>query len=62
MNNQCPECRAGLEHCHGTVILHACFGPECTEPDCTEPELAHVFRLDCDAIGCTCAATTALAI
>jgi hypothetical protein len=62
MPNPCHECRDGLEHCHGTVILHARFGAECTEPDCTEPELAHTFRLDCDAIGCNCAVTTALAI
>jgi hypothetical protein len=62
MTIQCRECRAGLEHCHGTVIVHVAFGPECTEVDCTEPELAHAYRLECDAIGCRCAVTTAAAI
>jgi hypothetical protein len=37
--------------------------PECTEEGCTGPELvAHVFVVDCDAIGCGCAESGALAI
>lgn len=59
MTNQCRECRDGLEHCHGTVIVHARFGAECTESDCDRPELAHTYRIDCDAIGCACAVTGA---
>jgi hypothetical protein len=62
MTIPCRECQAGLEHCHGTVIVHVGFGPECTEADCTQPELAHAYRLECDAIGCRCAVTTAVAI
>jgi hypothetical protein len=62
MTNQCHECRDGLEHCHGTVIHHARFGWECTEPACERPELAHAYRLDCEAIGCRCAVITAVAI
>ena len=62
MTIQCRECRAGLEHCHGTVIVHLVFGPECTEADCTQPELAHAYRIECDAIGCRCAVTTAAVI
>jgi hypothetical protein len=60
MTNECPECRAGLEHCHGTVIVHARLGSECTEPDCARPDIAHAFRLDCDAVGCRCDAVSAV--
>ena len=51
----CRNCAAGLEHCHGTVIHHAMYRPECTEPDCMSPEVGHTFVVDCEAIGCTCA-------
>jgi hypothetical protein len=60
MSAECRECRAGLDHCHGTIIRHSLgrfWGrSECTEPDCDSPELvAHTFVVDCDAIGCGCA-------
>jgi hypothetical protein len=55
MSDECRDCLAGLEHCHGTVIHHAWRRPECTEPDCTTPEGLHTFRIDCDAVGCACA-------
>ena len=56
MSNQCRECRAGLEHCHGAVIRHVSYRSECTEDDCVTPEVVHAFSIDCDAIGCSCAA------
>lgn len=62
MTVHCPQCRAGLEHCHGTVIVHAEVGSECTEADCTRPEITHTFRLDCGAVGCRCDAVSALAV
>jgi hypothetical protein len=55
MSNQCRDCRAGLEHCHGTVIRHVSYRSECTEDDCVTPEVVHAFSIDCDAIGCSCA-------
>jgi hypothetical protein len=55
MSNQCRDCRAGLEHCHGTVIRHVSYRPECTEDDCVTPEVVHACSIDCDAIGCSCA-------
>lgn len=55
----CRECRAGLEHCHGTVILHPSHATECTEDGCEQPEVLHVYRIDCEAIGCQCAAVDA---
>lgn len=55
MDSDCRECRAGLEHCHGTVIHHMLAWTECTEDDCVTPEVVHTFVIDCQAVGCTCA-------
>ncbi|WP_085162701.1 hypothetical protein [Mycobacterium lacus] len=56
MNAGCRDCRAGLDHCHGTLIHHPVGRPECTEPECVSPELLrHTFVVDCDAVGCRCA-------
>lgn len=56
MSNGCRDCRAGLEHCHGTRIHHWLHSSECTDTQCTSPELLpHTFVVDCDAVGCDCA-------
>ena len=66
MSAECRECRAGLNHCHGTIIRHS-LGRfwsrlECTEPDCEGPELlVHTFVIDCDAVGCGCTESVAQA-
>ena len=62
MSNQCRDCSAGLEHCHGTVIHHAHYRTECTEHGCVTPEVVHAFSIDCDAIGCACGSAAAVAI
>ncbi|OHU87038.1 hypothetical protein [Mycobacterium talmoniae] len=63
MDNGCRECRAGLEHCHGTIIRHALHRAECTEPDCVAPELTpHAFVVDCEAVGCGCGEPVAVAV
>src|ERR1700737_2780344 len=63
MNPSCRDCRAGLEHCHGTIIRHWLHRSECTEEGCTSPELMpHAFVVDCDAVGCRCAEVDALAV
>ena len=52
-----------MDHCHGTLIHHALHRSECTEPDCHVPELLpHTFVIDCDAVGCGCTESVALAI
>ena len=54
-NTGCRECRAGLEHCHGTLIRHWLHRSECTDEDCVGPELLpHTFVVDCEAVGCDC--------
>ena len=55
MSSECRDCLAELEHCHGTVIHHAGYRSECTEEGCVTPEVVHALRIDCDAIGCSCA-------
>lgn len=63
MSTDCRDCRAGLDHCHGTIIRHALHRSECTEPDCFSPELLpHAFVIDCDAVGCACTEVVALAV
>jgi hypothetical protein len=55
----CRECRAGLGHCHGTLIRHSRHHSECTEDGCTSPELIlHALVINCDAVGCDCAQQT----
>lgn len=56
MSSICRECREDLDHCHGTVILHALSAVECTD-DCATPEAEHAFRIDCEAIECICSVT-----
>ena len=63
MSLQCRYCRDGLEHCHGTVIIHLLHRTECTQDECDGPELIpHTFRVDCEAVGCRCAEPAALAM
>ncbi|MGV0837674.1 hypothetical protein [Mycolicibacterium thermoresistibile] len=60
MSEQCRECRAGLQHCHGTVIHHIRFRSECTQDGCETPEALHTFVVDCESVGCECGQSTAL--
>ncbi|GLZ39520.1 hypothetical protein Acsp05_31440 [Actinokineospora sp. NBRC 105648] len=40
----CPDCRDGLYHCHGTLLVDL---PECTDPDCTDPSpLIHTLVIE----------------
>lgn len=57
MSNRCPRCRAGLAHCHGTIIDHRLRRPECTEDGCSDTEPAlHAFSMGCEAVDCRCQA------
>ncbi|EHI13697.1 hypothetical protein [Mycolicibacterium thermoresistibile] len=54
MSGECRECRAGLQHCHGTVIHHVRYRSECTEDGCDTPDALHTFVVDCESVGCVC--------
>jgi hypothetical protein len=63
MGDCCRACQAELEHCHGTFIYHPLHRPECTEDGCGGAEaIPHTFAVDCDAVGCGCAAPEPLAV
>jgi hypothetical protein len=63
MSTGCRECQADWEHCHGAVIHHPGRRSECTQDGCESPEGSpHAFSIDCDAVGCPCAAAVALAV
>ncbi|UYP19522.1 hypothetical protein OED52_02850 [Rhodococcus sp. Z13] len=53
----CSHCNQDIDHCHGTLVLHAVTPAQCTEPDCTDLDLVrHTLVLDCTEIdgGCSC--------
>jgi hypothetical protein len=52
----CPRCVAGLDHCHGVLLVHVVAPAECTEPRCVDQDPArHVERVDCAVLAdCGC--------
>ena len=45
------------------LIIHAQRRAECTEDDCPAPEhMSHPLVVDCDAVGCACGRSAAIAI
>ena len=63
MSMQCRDCRDGWEHCHGTVIIHLLRHTECTEDACGGANhIPHAFRMDCEAVGCPCGQSNAVAV
>jgi hypothetical protein len=53
--SSCSDCRFGVDHCHGTLIVHRERTVECTDADCELGDLLrHAFILDCTALlgGC----------
>ncbi|MFF0281567.1 hypothetical protein ACFYSW_14735 [Rhodococcus aetherivorans] len=58
----CRACRSDLDHCHGTLVVHATVPVECTEPDCFDTSrVRHMLVVDCSdlAHGCGCTETYA---
>lgn len=46
----CPLCRADLDHCHGTLLVHV--DVECTDPACTDLVLdRHELAIRSDSVG-----------
>jgi hypothetical protein len=56
--SSCSDCRLGVDHCHGTLIVHRERTVECTDTDCELGDLMrHAFLLDCTALLGGCCAT-----
>ncbi|GAB3499784.1 hypothetical protein [Amycolatopsis cihanbeyliensis] len=54
---ECVRCAGGLDHCHGTLVLHADDQVECTDLDCFDgDESRHPLTADCLELsgGCAC--------
>jgi hypothetical protein len=54
---ECANCTRGLDHCHGTLIVHTTEFTECTELMCEDlDEVRHLAIVDCGAVdgGCDC--------
>ena len=52
-----PKMLSDVDICHGTLVIHAASGAECTEPDCVDLEyVRHVLILECQEVtgGCRC--------
>lgn len=48
MNTACPACANGLDHCHGTLVVHVDGELECTERDCLDTDhIRHDMVIDC---------------
>ena len=59
----CSSCQSAIDHCHGTLIVHANRGDECTEEDCVDKNHSrHTFVVDCGDVagGCTFAKENAV--
>ncbi|WP_181777272.1 hypothetical protein [Amycolatopsis pittospori] len=56
---ECVLCSGGLDHCHGTLIVHLEGGfTECGEPGCVDLDFVrHSLTIDCLDVdgGCSCA-------
>lgn len=53
----CPDCGERMDHCHGTLVLHADV-LECTDPGCATAYLAsHTLVVSCGEVGCSSCAT-----
>lgn len=65
-NSVCSSCASALDHCHGTLVVHADRSVECTDADCIDlAHVRHTFVVDCGDVagGCRCLggeATTSL--
>jgi hypothetical protein len=55
---RCPDCDPGVDHCHGTLVVHSDRTAECTDTACELPDtLRHAFVIDCIAVSGGCCVT-----
>ena len=50
----CADCRAGHEHCHEVLLVHADGETECAGDDCDGAHERHEHLADCDDPRCGC--------
>ncbi|ONM47460.1 hypothetical protein B0T44_22530 [Nocardia donostiensis] len=53
----CRSCVSEIDHCHGTLMLHAGRIAECTDSGCVDADFArHTFTVECTDVagGCRC--------
>lgn len=52
---ECQDCRAGLDHCHGTLIVHQASILECTDQHCSGLDMVrHEWVVDCRLVDGDC--------
>jgi hypothetical protein len=57
MTTECPLCNRGIEHCHGTLVVHSDGTAECTDMTCEDLYVdTHELVLECVQLvnGCVC--------
>lgn len=57
MVTQCPLCSRGIEHCHGSLVVHSDGTSECTAITCEDLHVEmHELVLECIQLanGCVC--------
>jgi hypothetical protein len=52
----CRSCLSGLDHCHGTLVVHEIGDVDCTETCADLDPVRHRLQLNCADIdgGCPC--------
>ncbi|MGK3201649.1 hypothetical protein [Amycolatopsis sp. MEPSY49] len=58
---ECASCDVGIDHCHGTLVVHPEGGfTECTDVACSDGDrVRHGLIVDCQALGGGCGCATA---
>ncbi|WP_409179919.1 hypothetical protein F9C11_25745 [Amycolatopsis sp. VS8301801F10] len=58
---ECAFCTSGIDHCHGTLVVHPDRGfAECTDPSCADLDrVRHGLIIDCHTLDAACACTGA---
>jgi hypothetical protein len=53
---ECASCDAGIDHCHGTLVVHPEGGfAECSDPSCGDTDrVRHGLIVDCHTVGSGC--------
>ncbi|MCP2164271.1 hypothetical protein [Goodfellowiella coeruleoviolacea] len=56
MSVHCPGCRHGVDHCHGTLVVHVDGTLECTDLECLRAEVVrHELVVVCRQVDDDCA-------